>query len=281
VGHQRVLGRCVERARDLASRPIVFTFHPHPLELLRPAETPPLLQTFGQKLEIMRGLGVEAVLWPRDMEAVLAMPPEEFLDKIVCGSLQARAMVEGADFHFGAGAAGDRERLLLLGRERNLDVVFVEDALVDGERISSTRIRRLLSEGRVAEAARCLGRPFTYLGTVVEGHQRGTGLGFPTVNVDAPRFLVPGEGVYAGWALVRGGRYMAAISVGRLPTFHREHPVVVEAFLLDFEGEVYGEQIALEFVDRLRPQQTFPDAEALRRQVAADGDRVRAILGQK
>jgi riboflavin kinase/FMN adenylyltransferase len=278
LGHRKVLGRTVERARARGVEPVAFTFHPHPLEILRPAETPPLIQTFGQKLELLRAIGLTAVVWPRDTESVLAMPPDIFFDRVVYESLRARAVVEGADFHFGAGAAGDRRRLADLARPRGIEVEFVEDITVDGRRVSSTVIRRLIADGRVAEAARGLGRPYTYLGTVVEGHHRGARLGYPTVNVEAPRFLLPGEGVYAGWALVRGCRYRAAISVGTAPTFHEPQAAGVEAFLLDFDGELYGEQVALDFIESLRPQKTFADPEALRAQVAADCQRVREVL---
>ncbi len=281
VGHQKVIGRTVERAKALGAAPVVFTFHPHPREVLRPADAPPLVQTFGQKLEILRQQGVAAVVWPRDMQGVLAMGPEEFFDRIVVGSLAARAVVEGSDFKFGAGGAGDDNLLRRLASARGIEAEFVEHVTVGGERVSSTRIRRLLVEGRVAEAAECLGRPYTYIGTVVEGHHRGGRLlGYPTVNVEAARFLVPAEGVYAGWATVHGRRVGAAVSVGRLPTFHRDHPVVVEAFLLDFDGELYGAQVALEFVEYLRPQAAFAGPDALRAQLEADCKRVRAILAR-
>jgi len=277
VGHQRVLGRAVERARSLGAPAVVFTFHPHPLAVLRPQETPPRIQTFGRKLDLMREIGIAAVIWPHDSAVILAMPPQEFFEKVVCDALAARAVVEGGDFRFGTGAGGDRRMLESLARERGIEVEFVGEMLVGGERVSSTRIRRLIAAGNVAEAARCLGRPYRFQGTVVEGHHRGAKLGYPTINIDSPRFLVPAEGVYAGRALVLGKSYTAAISVGRVPTFQAQHAVVVEAFLLDFEGELYGEQAALDFLEYLRPQQAFADAEALKRQMAADCERVRDI----
>ena len=279
VGHQRVLGRAVERARSLGAPAIVFTFHPHPLAVLRPQEAPPRIQTFGRKLDLMRESGIAAVIWPHDSAAILAMPPREFFEKVICDALAARAIVEGGDFRFGAGAGGDRRMLESLARERGIEVEFVGEMLVGGDRVSSTRIRRLIAAGSVAEAARCLGRPYRYQGTVVEGHHRGARLGYPTINVESPRFLAPAEGVYAGWAEVRGGRCLAAISVGRAPTFRGPNEIVVEAFLLDFEGELYGEQVALDFLEYLRSQQAFADAEALKRQMAADCERVRAIAG--
>jgi riboflavin kinase/FMN adenylyltransferase len=280
VGHQRVLGRAVERARALGAPAVVFTFHPHPLAVLRPQEAPPRIQTFGRKLELMRESGIAAVIWPHDSAAILAMPPQEFFEKVICDALAARAVVEGGDFRFGADAGGDRRMLESLARERGIEVEFVGEMLVGGERVSSTRIRRLIAAGSVAEAARCLGRPYRFQGTVVEGHHRGAKLGFPTVNIESSRFLVPAEGVYAGRALVLDRSYPAAVSVGRMPTFHAEHPLVVEAFLLDFEGELYGEQVALDFLEYLRPQEAFADAEALKRQMAADCERVRTIAGK-
>jgi riboflavin kinase/FMN adenylyltransferase len=278
LGHQQVLGRAVERARDLEARALVFTFHPHPLEVLRPQKAPPLIQTFGQKLELMRGLGVAAVLWPEPMGEVLAMPPDRFVRDVLCGAVGARLIVEGRDFRFGAGAGGDLASLAAVAAGCGLEVEAVDDVLVDGQRVSSTRIRRLIAAGRVADAARCLGRPYAYVGTVVEGRHLGERLGYPTVNLDAPRFLRPAEGVYAGRALVRGQRPPAAISVGSAPTFHDDRPSAVEAYLLDFEGELYGEQIVLEFLEYLRPQQTFADSDALRRQMAADCQRVRNLV---
>ena len=277
IGHQRVLGRAVERAKALGAPAVVFTFHPHPLAVLRPQETPPRIQTFGRKLDLMREIGIAAVIWPHDSAVILAMPPQEFFEKVVCDALAARAVVEGGDFRFGTGAGGDRRMLESLARERGIEVEFVGEMLVGGERVSSTRIRRLIAADNVAEAARCLGRPYRFQGTVVEGHHRGAKLGYPTINIESPRFLVPAEGVYAGRALVLDKSYPAAISVGRMPTFQAQHPLVVEAFLLDFEGELYGEQAALDFLEYLRPQQAFADAEALKRQMAADCERVRDI----
>ncbi|MFO8011982.1 MAG: bifunctional riboflavin kinase/FAD synthetase [Phycisphaerae bacterium] len=280
VGHQAVLGRAVERARELGAAAVVYTFHPHPLEVLEPDRAPPLIQTFGQKLEMMRAMGVAAAVWPRDLARVLATPPEAFIREVAGDALAVRAMVEGAGFRFGAGGAGDPALLCDLGAAIAFEVEFVEHVEVDGERVSSTRIRDLVADGRMDEAARCLGRPYSYVGTVVEGHHRGGRLGYPTVNVSAPRFLTPAEGVYAGWTEVRGRRYAAAVSVGRAPTFGQDEPVTVEAYLLDFDGELYGEQVTVEFVTYLRPQEAFADAEALKAQMADDCRRVReAVAG--
>jgi riboflavin kinase/FMN adenylyltransferase len=280
VGHQKVLGRAVERARSLSAPAVAFTFHPHPLDFLRPEAAPPLLQTFGQKLELMRTLGIDAVVWPEAMERILAMPPESFIREVVHGALGAVGMVEGMDFRFGSGGAGDRRRLVEFASEFGFEAEFVPDAQTNGERVSSTRIRSLIAAGRVAEAAVCLGRPYTYLGTVVEGHHVGGRMGFPTANIAAPRFLTPGEGVYAGWAHLGGRRIPAAISVGRAPTFYKDHPVVVEAFLLDFEGELYGQQASLDFVEFIRPQQTFASPAALQVQMELDCRRIREVLAK-
>jgi len=279
LGHQRVLARTVERADALGAAPVVFTFHPHPLEILHPAAAPPLIQTFGQKLELMRRLGIRAVVWPEHVERILAMSPEDFLCRIAVGALGARVLVEGRDFRFGAKRGGHVEQLHALAPRYGLDVEIVDDLVAGGERVSSTHIRSCIAQGRVAEAARCLGRPYAYVGTVVEGHHRGALLGYPTANITAPRFLVPGEGVYAAWAEVRGTRYPAAVSVGRAPTFGAHEPPTVEAFLLDFDGELYGEQITVEFVDFLRPQQAFPDADALKARMDDDCRRTRKLLG--
>jgi riboflavin kinase/FMN adenylyltransferase len=279
VGHQAVLGRAVARAREFDAPAVVYTFHPHPLAVLEPDRAPAQIQTFGQKLEMMRAMGVAGAIWPRDLAGVLATPPEAFIREVAGDALAVRAMVEGADFHFGAGGSGDPALLHDLSAAMGFEVEFVPPVELDGERVSSTRIRDLVAAGRVDEAARCLGRPYSYVGTVVEGHHRGGRLGYPTVNVSAPRFLAPAEGVYAGWAQVRGRRYAAAISVGRAPTFGEDEPVTVEAYLLDFDGELYGEQVTVEFVAHVRPQETFADAEALKAAMADDCRRVREVLG--
>jgi riboflavin kinase/FMN adenylyltransferase len=279
VGHRRVLGRTVERARQIGAAAVVFTFHPHPLEVLRPGDAPPLIQTFGQKLEILRQFGFDAAVWPERLREFLEMTPEAFVRDCLCSRLAARCVVEGSDFHFGSGAGGDMAHLTAIAHECGIEVESVEDVLVDGERVSSTRIRRLITAGRVAEAARCLGRPYAYVGTVVEGRHRGERLGYPTVNIEAPEFLLPAEGVYAGRTKVRGKAHLAAVSVGRAPTFHNRHPPMVEAFLLDFDGELYGEQLALEFHEYLRPQEAFASPEALQKQMADDCARVRDLLG--
>jgi len=279
LGHQKVLARTIERAAALGAAPLVFTFHPHPLQILRPSLAPPLIQTFGQKLELMRRLGIRAVVWPQHVERILSMSPEDFVRRVVVGTLAAKVVVEGRDFRFGARRAGHAEQLTAIAAAHDLQVELVEDVVVDGQRVSSTRIRSLLAEGRAAEAARCLGRPYAYVGTVVEGHHRGQPLGYPTANLAAPRFLVPAEGVYAGWAEVHGRRYPAAVSVGRAPTFRASEPVAVEAYLLDFDGELYGDQMTVEFVERLRDQQAFADVEALKQQMDADCSRVREVLG--
>jgi riboflavin kinase/FMN adenylyltransferase len=161
---------------------------------------------------------------------------------------------------------------------RGIDVEIVDAVVVDGQRVSSTRIRALIADGNVEEAARCLGRPYAYVGMVVEGHHRGTRLGYPTVNLRAPEFLTPGEGVYAGWAVVRGERLPAAVSVGTAPTFEAEEPVTVEAYLMDYDGELYGEQVTIEFVSYLRPQEAFGDAGALKEAMADDCRRTRRVL---
>jgi len=270
LGHQAVLGRAVARAARLGAAAVVFTFHPHPGAVLEGIPAPPLIQTFGRKLEMMRTLGAGAVLWPRDTRGVLAMPPETFVREVAGDALAVRAMVEGPDFRFGAGGAGGPDLLSRLAAEMGFEVEFVPPLTVAGERVSSTRIRELVTAGRVAEAARCLGRPYSYTGTVVEGRHRGERLGFPTVNVSAPRFLTPAEGVYAGRVQVRGERYAAAVSVGHAPTFGEVGRPAVEAYLLDFDGELYGETVRISFLRKIRDELKFATEKALVDQIDRD-----------
>jgi riboflavin kinase/FMN adenylyltransferase len=226
-------------------------------------------------------MGIDAVFMPRRARPVLGLPPDIFAEKILARAIGVGCIVEGRGFRFGKGRTGTLAMLRRLGHGLGFDVRTVEPVKVGGRIVSSTWVRRLLSQGRVVEAARCLGRPFLLDGTVTKWERRGSILGFPTVNLKSPELIVPAEGVYAGETLVGKKWHAAAICVGGAPTFGRPDADMVEAYLLDFNRDVYGQKVRVKFLRRLRGQKTFPDAEALRTQMKQDCRDVRRILGAK
>jgi riboflavin kinase / FMN adenylyltransferase len=280
LGHRAVLGRLADEAREHDLVPAVVTFDRNPLALLRPDQAPPPLVSVAQRLELLADAGVELTLMLAFDGALAALPPEEFAERYLFGGLRARAVLVGEDFRFGAHAAGDVALLERMAAERDARVVALPSVLgADAERVSTTRVRRLLAEGEVGEAARLLGRPHAVRAVVVHGLQRGRELGWPTANLhpDAEG-LVPADGVYAGWATVDGERYPAAVSVGDNPTFEGVPARQVEAYLLDVDLDLYGRTLEVAFVARLRGNTAFTGIEALKAQIGRDVETTRELL---
>ena len=273
-GHQFVIGHLRRLAADAGLDSVVLTFDRHPASVVRPESAPKLLTDLDQKLEILASTGVDHTVVLHFDEGRSQEEPEDFVRDVLVDGLRARVVVVGEDFHFGRRRRGNVEVLREMGGSLGFEVAHVP--LLGG--ISSTAIRRLLDEGDVAGAAELLGRTFEVRGVVERGDQRGRELGYPTANVAvSPEILLPAPGIYAGWY---GGEQAAAISVGRRPTFHDgESPVVLEAYLLDFEGDLYGQQAKVSFVSRLRDEERYDSIEELVAQMAADVDATRAALG--
>ncbi len=274
-GHCAVISRAVAEARARGHPSLVLTFDRHPDVVLKPSRAPRMLLPLDLRLERMAGLGASVAVVVSFTAEFAQMSPEEFFSRILKEVLRVETVVVGPDFRFGRGRAGDTE--WLAGRVRTV-VVPHQEAL--GEKISSTRIRSLVSEGRVKEAGELLGYDYTLAGLVVPGCGRGKALEVPTINLGlfAPQ-VIPASGIYAGFGVLRSGRYMAGISVGERPTFE-DAGFALEAHLLDYEGsDLYGEDVILEFVERLRGQQVFSSPEALRKAMLEDLERVRALLG--
>ncbi len=253
----------------------VVTFDPHPLAVLRPASVPSQLTTLQQKAQILGGLGVhELVLVPFTHETA-ALAAEAFVDDVIVDRLDARGVRIGENFRFGHAAAGTPE---LLARDSRFDTTVVPVLTLDGDAVSSTRIRRLIADGDVRAAAQLLGSPYALDGTVVQGEQRGRTLGFPTANLfPPPGRVLPDHGVYACRAVVKDAAYPAAVSIGVRPQFETRLGVLVEAHLLDYSGVLYGQHLELEFLDRLRGEQTFAGVDALIAQIQRDVDDTRRI----
>jgi riboflavin kinase/FMN adenylyltransferase len=282
LGHQAVLRLVhdLSRARRLSST--VLTFDRHPAEVVRPASAPKLLTTLDQKLELLDATGsVDECLVLAFDEARSKEPAEDFVSEVLAGVLDARLVVVGADFHFGYKRHGDVALLQRMGSELGFEVLglnLIAPEADDGLPYSSTRARELLARGDVVAAAAILGRPHEVRGTVERGDQRGRELGFPTANVAVPeRVCLPADGVFAGTYIGEDDvERAAAISLGRRPTFYAESGMLLlEAYLLDFDGDLYGQRARVRFHRRLRGQERFESVDDLIAQMTRDVQAVR------
>ena len=282
-GHQALVAAALDRARSLAGTAVALTFEPHPARVIDPARARAALMTFDQKVEVLAGLGVDVLaVVPFDRERA-AQPAEAFVREVLADALAARAVIVGAGFRFGRGRGGDVGLLEDLGRTLGFAVVAVPPVEQGGEPVSSTRIRTEVEAGRVAEAARLLGRPYFVDGTVVRGEGRGRKLGIPTANLDVENETLPARGVYAVWCRVldgaAGARGPAVVNLGRRPTFGGRD-TTVEAHLLDQDLDLYGRRLRLEFAERLREERPFPGPDALIEQIRLDISRARPLLDE-
>lgn len=268
-GHQAMFQRLCARARQAGVPAVVVTFDPHPVAVLRPEAAPQPLMSLADRLAHIGACGPDATIVQATTPAFLQLSAREFFDQIVRGRLAARGVVEGENFRFGRGRDGTVQQLAAWCRAEGLDCEIIPPVLVEGRSVSSSAIRRLIGEGEVAAAAELLGRPHRVRGEVVHGEARGGKLGFPTANLAGVPTLLPAEGVYAGWAHTRAGRWGAAINLGPNPTFGVSERKF-EVHLLDFQGDLYGQPLEIEFLARLRGTLRFAGIEALLTQIRAD-----------
>jgi riboflavin kinase/FMN adenylyltransferase len=280
LGHLGVFRQLCDRADADGLVPTVVTFDRNPLALLRPEAAPLPIVSRDQQLELLERAGVAVTVMLEFTPELAALPPEEFVRRVLADALHAQIVLAGSDFRFGDRGAGDVEALRGFGPRYGYSVVRLDDVLHGDRRISSTWVREALEAGRVREAAALLGRPHAIRSRVVRGEQRGRELGYPTANLDpAIEGMLPVDGVYAAWATVEGERSGAAVSIGNNPTFDGIPQHQVEAHLLDRSVDLYGKAIQLEFVEHVRPMQRFPAVDALIAQLQADEASIRAILG--
>ena len=277
VGHQALVRSVAERARGERATPMAATFDPLPIEVFAPAAPPSALSDVDERTALLLEAGARAVAVFHFTREFAALMPDEFGARLAAAG-EVRRVCVGDDFQFGRDRAGDVATLRALGAKHGFTVDVAKPVLVDGVIVSSTRIRNALLAGSVESAARLLGRPYAVTGVVEHGDKRGRALGYPTINLEVPPSrLLPRDGIYAVWATVDGRRVMAASSLGVRPTFGGGTRRL-EAFLLDFEGDLYGDRIRIEFVKRLRDELRFESAEALTEQIAKDVDETRRAL---
>jgi len=287
-GHQELLRVARARARAIGGEATVLTFNPHPARVFAPALAPPLIVSLERRLELLADAGADVAIVEPFTAAFAALEAEAFLRDVLVARLGAREIVVGYDFSFGRGRRGTPAMLHALGPELGLGITIIEPVSIDGLPCSSTKVRELVLEGRVEGAALLLGRPVEITGAVVRGAGRGRGLGVPTANVAPEAELLPRLGIYAARAHVLDdagavvSSHRAALSVGSNPTFTRTSPmgpsVTVEAYLLDFDGDLYGQRLRLDVTHRLRDERRFDSTEALVAQIATDVTEVRARL---
>ncbi len=280
-GHWAVLEEIRERAQATNRRSVLVTFDPHPLRIVRPEHAPPLLTTPLEKKEILAESGLEYAVFIAFTETLSRYSPRRFVEEILVDRLHVEELVIGFDHGFGRDRSGNADTLREIGADLGFEVDVVPPVEAGEEAVSSTRIRAAVAEGRMEEARMCLGRPYSIRGVVVRGEGRGRGLGFPTANleVSASDKLIPPSGIYAVRGVLKRGTYVGALHLGPRPTFVGSPPSI-ELHLLDFEGDIYGEAVRIDFVQYLRAVLPFDSVEALIDQMRADVDLARRVVDE-
>jgi len=271
LGHQHVIRQARIDARARGAATVVATFDPHPLTVVRPEKAPRLLQSLPQRIATLESQGADAVLVLRFDEALSRKSGEAFVRDLVVGFGGLRSFTVGQGFHFGHGRSGNVPLLRTLGRELGFSVNAVAPIHIGPEVVSSTRVRGALRDGKLGLVAELLGRPYSIVGPVVRGDQLGQSLGFPTANIDVEGLELPPFGVYAARARHSGGEFPAAVNLGLRPTLQSPQPQLrFETHLIGFQGDLYGQDLAVELVTFLRPERRFAHLDALKAQIAKD-----------
>lgn len=280
LGHQAVLREIAGRAGAAGRASVLVTFEPHPLEVVNPRAAPPLLTTGPERREILAQTPLDYVLFLRFDRRLAGYSPEEFVRRVLLGRCGMRELVIGHDHGFGRGRSGDVDTLRRLGAEDGFEVDVVAAVDVGDQHVSSSRIRRAVAGGDLETAARMLGRPYSVSGQVGQGEGRGRGLGVPTINLTdvPPQKLLPPDGVYAVRVEWRGGRAGGMLNQGPRPTFD-DGRRGLEAHLFGFDGDLYGEWVRIEWVERLRDVKRFASVAQLQQQLERDRSRALAVLG--
>jgi riboflavin kinase / FMN adenylyltransferase len=278
LGHQEIITRVIELAREGKGEAVVLTFEPHPVKFLHPELRIPLITPYRKKMMLLTQFGVDVTINLPFSEDIARMSAEQFIEEIVQKRIAPRWVVVGFNFTFGKGRTGSPEELKKIGERLGFEVEIIPPFHVAGEVVSSTRIRELIARGDIEEANRMLGSNFFVLGRVIHGHARGKGLGFPTANLEITQdLLYPKDGVYAASVIVDEQRYGGVVNIGTNPTFGDEQ-LAVEVFLFDYQGDLYGKELQVALVDKIRDEQTFPSVDLLVRQIEQDIQRAKEIL---
>jgi riboflavin kinase/FMN adenylyltransferase len=277
LGHQELIRKVIRRAKETGSRSIVVTFRPHPLKILAPEKCPPLISIYEEKIKLFEKLGIDVLVKIPFTLEFAKMSPGDFVKGILCDMLGAKEIFVGFNYRFGRGREGNIATLKALGERLGFTVREVEQVSLNGEVISSTKIRHLLRDGEVEHAARLLGRTYTITGIVVKGDGRGKSLGFPTANIAPKHSIIPAHGVYAVRLFVRDRFYDGIANIGMRPTFDK-NVLTIEVHVFDFDEDIYGEDISLYFIGKIRDEKKFGSADELIRQIRRDVGIARDLL---
>jgi len=282
LGHQALFKETVKRARAQGGEAIAITFDPHPLQVLRPERPLKLICTLEQKIKLIQKAGLDYLLILEFTPELAALEAEDFVEEILVRGLQIKELIVGYDYRFGRGRRGDVELLKILGKRFGFEVVVIPPQKINGLTVSSTLVRELVTKGEMSLVAKLLGRPYQICGQVVPGHGRGRKLlGFPTANLKLSREkLVPKEGVYAVEVTFNGKRYPGVMNLGYNPTFGDQY-LSAEVHIFDFEGDLYGKEICIALIQRLRDEKKFSSPEELAAQIAQDCQKAREILASR
>jgi riboflavin kinase/FMN adenylyltransferase len=278
LGHQLVMRTVVERAHELNAVPTVITFDPHPRAVLHPESAPPLLQTLDQKVEGFGVLGIQQTIVVRFTEEFSMISARDFLRDVVKERLQAKEVYLGKGFAFGHNRQGNIDLLTRVGSELGFVAGEVPEICLRGRRVSSSRIRELLAQGKVNLARRMLGRPYGVEGLVERGADRGHQLGFPTANLHPHNRVIPRNGVYVTGTLIEGQWHRSVTNLGVRPTFGVEKEPSVETFVMNWAGDLYGDVVRVRFLRRLRDERKFGSIEELKAQIEKDVARAQSYF---
>ncbi|MEW8460809.1 MAG: bifunctional riboflavin kinase/FAD synthetase, partial [Candidatus Thiodiazotropha endolucinida] len=279
LGHQSVFRHLMEMGTELDQPTTVVTFEPQPREFFQAASAPARLTRMREKLQAIQETGVQRVVVLEFNKRLAGMPAEAFVRELLVEGLGTRFLSVGDDFRFGRGREGDFDLLRNMGKEHGFEVENMNTYKVDADRVSSTRIRELLTLGDLNGAAQCLGRPYRLCGRVAHGNKRGRTIGFPTMNINMHRLVSPLHGVYAVKVEGIGDKYLPGVAnIGNRPMVEGDNRYLLEVHLFDFNQDVYGEHVSVEFVQKLRDEQRFESFELLRQQIWRDAERAREIL---
>jgi riboflavin kinase/FMN adenylyltransferase len=280
LGHQAVLRHLLQKGRELALPATVVTFEPQPREFFQPDGAPARLTRLREKLQAMQEVGIERVVVLEFNKRLAAMSAEQFVEELLVQGLGIRFLSVGDDFRFGQGRQGDFDLLRQMGLQHGYAVENMNTYMLDADRVSSTRIRQLLTLGAFTAVAQCLGRPYRIFGRVSHGDKRGRTIDFPTLNLNLHRIVSPLRGVYAVWVLGLGQTPLPGVAnIGNRPTVDGGTRYLLEVHLFDFNRSVYGAHVQVEFVHKLRDEKRFDSFEALRQQIHADAAAARKVLG--
>lgn len=277
VGHQVIFRRTAERAREIKGTAVVLTFEPHPLKVIAPEKVPPLLTTFRKKMDLIAQCGIDMTICADFTRQFADQRPREFARNILVDTIGAKEVIVGFDYAFGKGREGTIAYLKKMGDEMGFAVHVIEPVKVGDQLVSSSRVRELIEEGDIETAAEFLGRPYSLAGPVIAGYKTGGKIGFPTANIDTRHVQVPGTGVYAVYITHENRRFPGVANVGFNPTFHRDR-LIVEVHILEFDEKIYGQEIEVLFIKRLRDEIEFRSADELVAQIKKDIKTAKTLL---